>query len=82
MSALPREYGSEYHFLFTSTNPWATAVERSLPHSAWYHLSAEQFAGSMNGRVPATFGGAWIVYAVWALCAAAVAILAVNRRDV
>jgi ABC-2 type transport system permease protein len=66
--------------LFTSRDPWAAAIERSLPHSAWYHLSAEQLA-SIDERVPATFAGAWTVYAVWALSAAAVAILAVNRRD-
>jgi len=68
--------------LFTTKNQWAAAFERSLPHSAWYHLSAEQLAGGMDGRVPATFAAAWTVYAVWAVCAATVAILAVNRRDV
>ena len=68
--------------LFTSKDPWYAAVERSLPHSAWYHLSAEQLAGPMNGQVPATDVGAWTVYAAWAVAAAAVAILAVNRRDV
>ncbi len=69
-------------FMFASKNPWATAVERWLPHSAWYHLSAEQLAGDEGGRVPATFAAAWGVYAVWALAAAAVAIFSVDRRDV
>jgi ABC-type transport system involved in multi-copper enzyme maturation permease subunit len=68
--------------LFTSKHAWWVAVERSLPHSAWYHLSAEQLAGTTNGQVPATDTGAWTVYAAWAVAAAAVTILAVDRRDV
>ena len=68
--------------LFTSNDAWATAVHRSLPHTAWYRLSAEQLADFTDGRAPATFAAAWAVYAAWAVAAAAVAILAVGRRDV
>lgn len=67
--------------LLTREYAWWEAIERSLPHSAWYHLSAEQLAGPMAG-IPATDAGAWAVYAGWAATAAAVAILAVDRRDV
>lgn len=67
--------------LLTSKDAWAEAVERSLPHSAWYHLSAEQLAGPMRG-FPATNAAAWAVYALWAVAAVTVAILAINRRDV
>jgi ABC-type transport system involved in multi-copper enzyme maturation permease subunit len=67
--------------LFTGRYAWSEAILRWLPHSAWYHLSAEQFAPP-DGRVPATNAAAWTVYAVWALAAAAVAILANDRRDV
>ncbi len=59
---------------------WTAAILRSLPHSAWYHLSAEQMAPA-DARVPST-GAAWLVYAVWAVAAAIVAIFAVDRRDV
>jgi ABC-2 type transport system permease protein len=67
--------------LLTHKYAWWETVERSLLHSAWYHLSAEQLAGPMDG-VPATNAAAWAVYTLWAAAAAAVAILAVSRRDV
>ncbi|MCU7725315.1 ABC transporter permease [Actinoplanes sp. KI2] len=67
--------------LFVSKQAWSAAIKRSLPHSAWYHLSAEQLAGPMNG-IPTTNVGAWAVFAAWAVAAAAVAILAPNWRDV
>lgn len=67
--------------LFTGKYAWWAAIKRSLPHSAWYHLSAEQLAGPTTG-IPASNTAAWTVYATWAAAAAAVAILAVNRRDV
>lgn len=67
--------------LLTREYAWWEAIERSLPHSAWYHLSAEQLAGPMPGT-PATNAGAWTVYALWAATAAAVTILTVDRRDV
>lgn len=67
--------------LFVAKHAWSAAIERWLPHSAWYHLSAEQLAGPMNG-IPATDMGAWAVFAAWAVTAAAVAIFAPNRRDV
>jgi ABC-2 type transport system permease protein len=63
--------------LLTRRYAWWEAVERSLPHNAWYHLSAEQLAGPMNG-VPPTNAAAWTVYALWAAAAATVAILAVK----
>ncbi|GIF48252.1 ABC-type transport system involved in multi-copper enzyme maturation permease subunit [Asanoa ferruginea] len=36
--------------LFTSRDPVFAAIERALPHSAWYHLSAEQLAGPWTAR--------------------------------
>lgn len=69
-------------FVFTSTNRWETAVSRLLPRNAWYHLSAEQFGGSMHGRLPSTLG-AWTVYAVWTVAAIAVTtVLCTGRRDI
>jgi ABC-2 type transport system permease protein len=68
--------------LWNAKHGWWAAVVRALPHTAWYRLSAEQLAGDMNGRVPATDARAWTVYAVWAVAAATIAVLAVHRRDV
>lgn len=67
--------------LFVAKNAWSAAIRRSLPHSAWYHLSAEQLAGPVNG-IPTTNMGAWTVFAAWAAAAATVAILAPNQCDV
>jgi ABC-2 type transport system permease protein len=68
--------------LWNARHGWWAAVMRALPHTAWYRLSAEQLAGDMGGKVPATDARAWAVYAGWALAAAVVAVLAVDRRDV
>lgn len=68
-------------FLVAHRNVWTGMIERSLPHSAWYRLSAQQLAGPMEG-VHTTYGAAWTVYAAWAVAAAAIAVVAVNRRDV
>ncbi|MEV5600889.1 ABC transporter permease [Streptomyces sp. NPDC052299] len=59
-----------------------TAVLRhTLPYSAW-----ERLAGGALPRTPAELypwseAGAWAVYVLWALVAAAVAVCAVHRRD-
>lgn len=68
--------------LWNARHGWWAAVMRALPHTAWYRLSAEQLAGDMNGRVPATDARAWAVYAAWAVVAALIAVLATDRRDV
>lgn len=58
-----------------------TAVlQHALPFSAWERLVSSQTQRS-HDLFPWTAGGAWTVYALWALVAAVVTVLAVHRRD-
>ncbi|MFG3135270.1 ABC transporter permease [Streptomyces sp. NPDC048211] len=57
-----------------------TAVlQHTLPYSAWERLSVSDLHAS--GLYPWTVSGAWTVYALWALLAGAVAVVAVHHRD-
>lgn len=58
-----------------------TAVlQHTLPFSAWERLSVSGFQQAPE-LYPWTAGGAWTVYALWALAACAVAVVAADRRD-
>ncbi|MBW5483919.1 ABC transporter permease [Streptomyces bambusae] len=53
-------------------------IDHALPYSAWDRLVSIDHAPR---SYPSTVGGAWAVYAVWALAAAAATVTAVHRRD-
>ncbi|MER5961497.1 ABC transporter permease [Streptomyces sp. NPDC002057] len=57
---------------------WSAVAGHTLPFSAWVRLAE---SGPAPTPFPWTTGGAWTVYAVWAVAAAAVAIVGVRRRD-
>lgn len=54
-------------------------VTHGLPLNAWERLA--QPGGGAPDPYPWTAAGAWTVYGVWALAAAAIAVTAVQRRD-
>ncbi|SEC65480.1 hypothetical protein SAMN05216483_2128 [Streptomyces sp. 2131.1] len=59
-----------------------TAVLRhALPFSAWDRLTGGALPQPPPELFPWSEAGAWTVYALWALVAAAVAVCAVHRRD-
>lgn len=57
---------------------WSALIAHSLPYPAWRRLTEP---GAHFGPYPWSEGGAWTVYAVWALAAVAVTVFSVNRRD-
>ncbi|MEV4037331.1 ABC transporter permease [Streptomyces umbrinus] len=64
--------------VFSADRHWAAVVDHALPTGAWIRLvDVDQQAVAY----PWTLTGAWTVYAVWALAAAAVAVTSVQRRD-
>ncbi|MEU1889885.1 ABC transporter permease [Streptomyces pristinaespiralis] len=59
---------------------WSAVLAHTMPYEAWLRLVDIPYGGP--GIVhPWSAGGAWTVYVVWALAAAAVAVTAVHRRD-
>ncbi|MGP4042980.1 ABC transporter permease [Streptomyces sp. 2A115] len=64
--------------VFSADRHWAAVVDHALPAGAWDRLVA---VGHQPVAYPSTVTGAWIVYAVWAVVAAAVAVTSVRRRD-
>ncbi|MFK4693030.1 ABC transporter permease [Streptomyces pristinaespiralis] len=59
---------------------WSAVLAHAMPYEAWLRLVDVPYGGP--GIVhPWSAGGAWTVYAVWALASAAVAVTAVHRRD-
>ncbi|MER5867011.1 ABC transporter permease [Kitasatospora sp. NPDC002040] len=66
--------------LFLSEDRYLTAVLRhAQPFTAWQRLA--DFGRFGEVAHPWTTGGAWLVYLVWALGAAALAVTVVHRRD-
>jgi hypothetical protein len=64
--------------MLTDGRHWSAVAGHATPYRAWLKL-VEVAPGQTP--FPWTTGGAWTVYAVWALAAAALAIAAVHRRD-
>ncbi|MFE7077172.1 ABC transporter permease [Streptomyces sp. NPDC057620] len=64
--------------IFSADRHWAAVVDHALPAGAWNRLTA---VGHQPVAHPWTAGGAWTVYAVWAVAAAVVAVASVHRRD-
>jgi ABC-2 type transport system permease protein len=61
-------------------NRYLTAVvSHATPYYSWLRLTIEGSFGPV--RYPWTTTGAWTVYAVWALVAAALTVITVHRRD-
>ncbi|MGN9793459.1 ABC transporter permease [Streptomyces sp. OZ13] len=59
---------------------WSAVLAHAMPYVAWMRLGDSAYH---PGAVPYpwTTGGAWTVYALWALAAAAVTVTTVHRRD-
>jgi ABC-type transport system involved in multi-copper enzyme maturation permease subunit len=69
-------------FMVGTNRHWEAVLNHSLPVMAWERLiELPQFA-RFDGPYPASVTGAWIVFGAWPLVAAAVALIAVRRRDV
>ncbi|WP_405794866.1 ABC transporter permease [Streptomyces sp. NBC_01506] len=67
--------------VFADDRHWAAVIDHALPSSAWMRLVDTRYGSGIGLPYPWTEGGAWTVFALWALGAAAVAVLAVHRRD-
>ncbi|MFI9115214.1 ABC transporter permease [Streptomyces venezuelae] len=65
--------------VLTDGRHWSATAGHALPYRAWLKLVDFR---SLPTDFPWTTGGAWTVYVVWILAAAAVAIVGVRRRDV
>ncbi|GGW26539.1 ABC transporter permease [Streptomyces xantholiticus] len=59
---------------------WSAVLVHALPYAAWKRLVDIPYA-TEGVPYPWSVGGAWTVYAVWALAAAVVAVTTVHRRD-
>lgn len=62
----------------TDDRHWSAVAGHATPYQAWLRLAG---TGDVQTAFPWTAGGAWTVYAVWALAAALLTIAAVHRRD-
>ncbi|MFI6082525.1 ABC transporter permease [Streptomyces sp. NPDC051217] len=67
--------------VFSEDRHWAAVVNHALPSSAWLRLVDMRYDPESGIPFPWTVPGAWTVFALWALGAAAVATLAPHRRD-
>ncbi|MFD7515460.1 ABC transporter permease [Streptomyces niveus] len=67
--------------VFADDRHWAAVVDHALPSSAWMRLVDVRYDPGVGIPFPWTVGGAWTVFALWALGAAAVAVFAAPRRD-
>ncbi|MFD9907320.1 ABC transporter permease [Streptomyces sp. NPDC059063] len=57
---------------------WSALLAHAQVYEAWLRLTE---TGRFEVAYPWTTGGAWTVYAVWALAAVAVTVVTVDRRD-
>ncbi|MFI0357419.1 ABC transporter permease subunit [Actinomadura sp. 9N407] len=64
--------------VFSDDRHWSAVAGHALPYQAWLRLVAADPAPT---AFPWTTGGAWTVYAVWALAAAVLTVISVHRRD-
>jgi ABC-2 type transport system permease protein len=68
----------------TDGRRWAAVIDHTLPFSAWMRPVDISYTGTGPYPRPAypwTVTGGWIVYAAWALAAAALAVTVVHHRD-
>ncbi|MGW6602110.1 ABC transporter permease [Streptomyces sp. NPDC055036] len=68
--------------MFSESNRWSADVKHTMVSAAWTRLvqTWEPDPGSLG--YTATLPGSWIVYALWALVAVALAVVVVRHRDV
>lgn len=64
--------------VFTEGRHWSAVAGHATLYQAWSRLVE---VGSRQTDFPWTTGGAWTVYAVWALTAAVLAVTSAQRRD-
>ncbi|WP_455362071.1 ABC transporter permease [Streptomyces sp. SYSU K21746] len=64
--------------VLTDGRHWSAVAGHAMPQQAWLRLVAVDHSPT---AFPWTTSGAWTVYAVWALAAAALAVTSVRRRD-
>ena len=64
--------------VFTDGRHWSAVAGHATLYQAWFRLVE---VGSPQTDFPWTTGGAWTVYAVWALTAAILAVTSAQRRD-
>ncbi|MFI1849726.1 ABC transporter permease [Streptomyces sp. NPDC020480] len=64
--------------VFTDGRHWSATASHDTLYQAWRRLVTTDYRPL---HYPWTVGGAWTVYAVWAVAAAAVAVVGVHRRD-
>nr|WSX48248.1 ABC transporter permease subunit [Streptomyces sp. NBC_00974] len=64
--------------VFTDGRHWSAVAGHATLYQAWLRLVE---VGSPQTDFPWTTGGAWTVYAVWALTAAVLAVTGAQRRD-
>ncbi|GGS20686.1 ABC transporter permease [Streptomyces aureoverticillatus] len=57
---------------------WSALIAHALPYPAWRRLTEP---GARFDVYPWSTGGAWTVYAVWALAAVAITVFSVEKRD-
>ncbi|MGW7087761.1 ABC transporter permease [Streptomyces sp. NPDC054871] len=60
---------------------WVKEIGNAMPLTAWQVLVENPAMGYTPVKYAATITEAWIVFAVWPLVAAAVAVVTVHRRD-
>ncbi|MGW1210578.1 ABC transporter permease [Streptomyces sp. NPDC002499] len=64
---------------------WTACVRNALPYNAWMRLVDIGYGRepyTLAARYPTSVAGGWVVFAVWAVAGAVVAVVAVDRRDV
>ncbi|MFD3525227.1 ABC transporter permease [Streptomyces sp. NPDC058653] len=68
--------------VLTDDRHWAAVLDHAQVSGAWMRLVDVRYdAGGPGVPFPWTMGGAWTVFALWAVGAAVVTVLATHRRD-
>lgn len=65
--------------LLTDSRHWSAVAGHATPYRAWLRLT--EVPHTPPSPFPWTIGGAWTVYAAWALAAVALTVASVHRRD-
>ncbi|MGW7044333.1 ABC transporter permease [Streptomyces avermitilis] len=69
----------------TDRYPWTAALRDAQPFNAWYRLVDVTYGHNRMlypRYYPETVTGSWVVFGAWALVAAVVTVVVVDRRDV
>ncbi|MEU2563085.1 ABC transporter permease [Streptomyces longispororuber] len=64
--------------VFSSDRYWSALVDHTLPYEAWLRLTQP---ATFTTAHPWSTGGAWTVYAAWALAACVVTVVGARHRD-